>query len=216
LNQHRTFGPAWGAAAALLLLLAGPVQAGPAGGAAGDAREPASPAALTQAAWAVTNGDTHGRPFIVVDKLAARVFAFDGDGNLLSGTPALLGIARGDESPPGIGTMALADIRLELRITPAGRYEAHLGLNAAGHNILWVDYDAALSLHAVVTGNAKERRLQRLATASILDNRISYGCINVPKQFFEGVIEPLFTPANGLVYILPEDTSISAPLGSKP
>ena len=97
-------------------------------------------------------------------------------------TPALLGLAGGDTSPPGIGTMRFGRYRPALRITPAGRYEAHLGTNLAGHRILWVDYEAALSLHAVVTGNAKERRLERLATASILDNRISYGCINVPAR----------------------------------
>ena len=150
------------------------------------------------------SGDTGGRPFVIVDKAAARVLAFDAGGTLVAQTPALLGMGIGDRSPPGIGTMRLADITPDLRVTPAGRYEAHLGVNLAGHSILWIDYDAALSLHAVVTSNAKERRLERLATASILDNRISYGCINVPAKFFEDTVLRLFGPANGMVYILPE------------
>jgi len=154
--------------------------------------------------WAVANSDTNGRPFVVVDKLAARVFAFDPTGVLVGATPALLGLARGDDNSPGIGTMRLADISPAQRVTPAGRYEAHLGANLAGHRILWVDYDAAVSLHPVVTSNAAEHRLQRLATASILDNRISYGCINVPARFYARVIQPLFAPADGVVYILPE------------
>lgn len=181
----------------------------------GPAAEVASPAARRMAAWANANGDTHGRPFIVVDKAAARVFAFDRRGALVGATPALLGLAHGDDNVPGIGTMRLAEIAPAQRITPAGRYEAHLGANLAGHRILWVDYDAALSLHPVVTTNPAEHRLQRLATASILDNRISYGCINVPARFYETVIQPLFTPADGVVYILPEtrplDSLVYAP-----
>jgi hypothetical protein len=175
----------------------------------------ASSAARRMAAWATATGDTHGRPFVVVDKLAARVFAFDRRGVLIGATPALLGLARGDDSIPGIGTLRLAEITPEQRITPAGRYEAHLGANLAGHRILWVDYDGALSLHPVVTANAAEHRLERLATPSILDNRISYGCINVPARFYESVIQPLFAPADGVVYILPEtrplDSLLHAP-----
>ena len=209
MNPRRTRRFPRGAALAVLVCLAGPLQAGTARDAAEDAGEAASPAALTQAGWAVANGDTQGRPFIVVDKLAARVFAFEASGRLVSATPALLGVARGDTSPPGIGSLALADIGPAMRITPAGRYDAHLGVNLAGHPILWVDDDAALSLHAVVTGNAKEHRLQRLATPSILDNRISYGCINVPARFYEDIVEPLFSPADGIVYILPESAASS-------
>ena len=40
------------------------------------------------------------------------------------------------------------------------------------------------------------------------DNRISYGCINVPANFYDTVVRPAFTGANGIVYILPEVRSI--------
>jgi hypothetical protein len=56
----------------------------------------------------------------------------------------------------------------------------------------------------VVNGKPSERRLQRLTTASTLDNRISYGCINVPVAFYEGVVRPIFKGTNGIVYVLPE------------
>ncbi|MBC7506715.1 MAG: hypothetical protein H7267_13485, partial [Sandarakinorhabdus sp.] len=72
-------------------------------------------------------------------------------------------------------------------------------------DLLWIDYAAALSLHRVVTANAAERRLQRLATASVEDNRISFGCINVPADYYDSIILPLFTGTTGIVYILPED-----------
>ena len=67
-----------------------------------------------------------------------------------------------------------------------------------------MDYDSAISLHRVITGKPDDRRLHRLATATVDDNRISYGCINVPVAFFERVILPLFNQTNGVVYVLPE------------
>lgn len=162
--------------------------------------------------WVIATGDTHGLPFIIVDKVAARVFAFDAKGLVRGSAPALLGAARGDISPPGIGTLRLADITPAMRITPAGRFEASLGRDLGPRDILWVDYDAAISLHRVVTSNAAEHRLARLASATIDDNRISYGCINVPARFYDGVVLPLFKPANGVVYILPEASPLDAML----
>ena len=67
-----------------------------------------------------------------------------------------------------------------------------------------MDYDGGVAMHPVITTNPKERRLQRLATPTPLDNRISYGCINVPAKFFGNVVRPAFTGTNGIVYVLPE------------
>lgn len=159
--------------------------------------------------WIVASGDNLELPFVIVDKAGARVFAFDRAGALKGSSAALLGLGRGDQSPAGIGQRRLADIAPAERITPAGRFLASLGNDLGEADILWVDYDNAISLHRVIAGNRKDRRLQRLATASAADNRISYGCINVPVQFFEGVILPLFDRTNGMVYILPEATPLS-------
>lgn len=41
-------------------------------------------------------------------------------------------------------------------------------------------------------------------TPTPLDNRISYGCINVPAKFFNDVVRPAFTRTEGIVYVLPE------------
>ncbi|MGZ8360449.1 MAG: L,D-transpeptidase [Allosphingosinicella sp.] len=168
------------------------------------AAQRASPEARSLADWVVGTNDAQGLPFVIVDKIEARVFAFDASGLLVGSVPALLGLARGDEAPADIGSRRLADIPPGQRITPAGRFASGLGRNLGGQEILWIDYDAALSLHRVIATNRAERRLQRLATPSGLDNRISYGCINVPADFFESVILPLFRPAAGIVYILPE------------
>lgn len=198
-----------GLCVALLAAWPGIARAAPGAGQADFAARPASDEARRLADWVVATDDTHGLPFVIVDKRAATVFAFDQRGSLVGAAPALLGLAQGDDTAPGIGGRRLADIGRAQRITPAGRFEASLGRNLAGKGILWVDYDSAISLHAVVTANAAERRLQRLATPSALDNRISYGCINVPAAYYDRVIQPLFTPADGIVYILPESRPFS-------
>ena len=154
--------------------------------------------------WAVASGDAGHRPFVVVDKPHARVLAYEASGRLRDSAPTLLGLARGDDSVPGIGNRKMADIRPEERITPAGRFEAELGKNLQGEDIVWVDYDAAVSMHRVRTANASERRLQRLASPSIDDNRISYGCINLPPAFYEKVISPMVHSGKTVVYVLPD------------
>ena len=159
--------------------------------------------------WLVDSGDNHGMPFVIVDKVDAKVFVFDADGRLRGAAPALLGLARGDDSIPGIGDRNMSDMRPEERTTPAGRFVASLGYNFNGKDILWVNYDDAVSLHRVITTNPKERRLERLATPTPLDNRISYGCINVPAKFYDNVVSPAFTGTYGIVYVLPETRSNS-------
>jgi len=172
-------------------------------------RERASPEARHVADWAVRSGDHHAGdrrelPFVIVDKTDAKVFVFDARGRLLGAAPALLGAARGDDSVPGIGERELSSILPEEKTTPAGRFVAVLGGNMRGEDVLWVDYGGAVSMHRVLTTNPRERRLQRLATATPLDNRISYGCINIPAQFYENVVRPAFTGTRGIVYVLPE------------
>jgi hypothetical protein len=58
-------------------------------------------------------------------------------------------------------------------------------------------------MHAVVTSNKKEKRLQRINSPTIDDNRISFGCINVPTKFYTASVSPLFKQG-GVVYILPD------------
>lgn len=170
-------------------------------------REIASAAVHHIADWVVDSSDNHRLPFMIIDKTEAKVFVFDTDGHLRGAASALLGLALGDDSTPGIGDRKLSTIRPDERTTPAGRFVAALGRNAHGVGILWIDYDNAISLHRVITTNLKEQREQRLATPSPKDNRISYGCINVPVKFYESVVSALFNGTDGIVYVLPETRS---------
>ena len=156
------------------------------------------------AKWAALSGDAGHRPFVIIDKTHAQVSAFDAAGHLRASSPALLGLARGDDSVPGIGQRKMADITPAERITPAGRFVAERGTNLSGEDIVWIDYDAAVSMHRVRATVASERRLQRLASPTPDDNRISYGCVNLPPAFYEKVISPMVSAGRVVIYVLPE------------
>jgi hypothetical protein len=164
--------------------------------------------------WVLDAGDHAGRPFVIVDKLQSRVFVFGGDGRLLGATPALLGLALGDESVPGIGTRLISAILPQERTTPAGRFAGYLQRSLVGEEILWVDYDTAVALHPVSAKPTKEQRLKRMASLVVSDRRITYGCINVPAVFFATVIAPLFRDGGGVIYVLPETRSPRETFGS--
>lgn len=163
-----------------------------------------SPETRETADWVVQSGDHKNLPFMVIDKQQAKVFVFYPDGKLRGATSALLGLAIGDHTPPGIGQKKLSAIKPEERTTPAGRFMSSLSKDIHGVEVLWLDYESALSLHAVVKGTPQERRAQRLASPAVADKRISFGCINVPVRFYAEVVSPAFTGTYGVVYVLPE------------
>ena len=163
----------------------------------------------------LASGDHRHRPFAVVDKRAARLHVFDADGRPLADTPVLLGAALGDHSVPGVGDRSPHDIAPHERTTPAGRFVAEPGRNLRGEDVLWVSYADAVSIHPVLLNNPDERRLERLASPTVEDNRVSYGCINVPTAFFEANVRPLLA-ARTLVYILPETKDLDTVFGMRP
>lgn len=176
--------------------------------------EAPSPDVRHLADWIAETKDNGPSDFLIVDKRNARVYVFDAKARVRGSTPVLLGAARGDASVPGIGSRPIADIRPHERTTPAGRFTAERGRNLQGEDIVWVDYDAAVSMHRVRATNPSERRLERLATPTIDDNRISYGCINVPVKFYETHVRPTVAKQRAVVYVLPEVRSVKEVFGS--
>ncbi|MGE0498210.1 MAG: hypothetical protein AB7I35_11870 [Ramlibacter sp.] len=172
------------------------------------AGETASSDARRLARWVARTGDNRGMNFVILDKKQARVFVFGPDARLRGASPVLLGFAPGDDSVAGIGKRPIAQVRPHERTTPAGRFVAEPGRNTLDEEVIWVDYDAAVSMHRVRATVASERRLERLATPTPDDNRISYGCINVPVTFFEQVLQPAFDKRYGVVYVLPETRAL--------
>jgi hypothetical protein len=164
--------------------------------------------------WTVYARDHQDKSFIIVDKKDARVYVFDPAGRLRANSPVLLGSAIGDDTVPGIGDKPIAQVRPEERTTPAGRFVAEMGMNMRGEDVVWVDYDAAVSMHRVLTSNPAERRLERLASPSVEDNRISYGCINLPRDFYETVVGPTVRNGGAIIYVLPETRTPQLVFGS--
>ncbi|QPF76651.1 L,D-transpeptidase [Roseateles sp. DAIF2] len=169
-----------------------------------------SPAARRVAAWVVAAADNGARPFAIIDKRQAQVLVFEPGGRLRGATPVLLGYAAGDDSVAGIGQRPIDQVRPEERTTPAGRFLAEPGRNALGEEVVWVDYEAAVSMHRVRLTDPRERRAERLASPSPRDNRISFGCVNMPPAFFEQVLWPGFRGRGGIVYVLPEQRSLES------
>ena len=156
------------------------------------------------AEWAAESGDVQGKPFAVVDKKQAQIYVFDASGHLVGTSPTLLGLAKGDDSTPGVASKVSTGIPLAERTTPAGRFESQPGHNIKGEAIVWVDYSAAVAIHRLRPAPAVERRPQRLASANPDDRRISLGCIVVAPEFYDTVVAPTLGTQHGIVYVLPE------------
>lgn len=176
--------------------------------------ETASPEVRHVANWAVFTGDHKNKAIVILDKKTAKVYVFSPEGRLKASTPALLGAAVGDENAPGVGDKPLSAVLPEEKTTAAGRYIAEPGFNASGEDVVWVDYNAALSMHRVRPLVKEERRLERLASPTAADNRISFGCINLPVAFYEGVLSPTVKTTGAIIYVLPETRTPQEVFGS--
>lgn len=177
----------------------------PRGGRTADfGEQAASGEARRLAAWVAASGDNGGVGYAIIDKRHARMHVLDRDSRSLGTSAVLLGGAPGDDAVPGIGARPVELLRPEERVTPAGRFVAERGRNLRGELVVWVSYADGISIHPVLTQHPEERRVERLASPGVEDNRISYGCINVPRDFFDEVVRPQFAAHRAIVYILPE------------
>jgi hypothetical protein len=166
--------------------------------------EAASAEARQMADWVVDSGDNKHMPFVILDKKEAKVYVFHAHGGLRGAAPVLLGITVGDDSFPGVGNKPLREVKPEEKTTPAGRFLAASDKNNHGADIVWIDYESSVSLHAVVKGTPAERRAERLVSPIPSERRISFGCVNVPTTFFRTTLLPSFKKSDGIVYVLPE------------
>jgi hypothetical protein len=179
------------------------------------AGEAASTDARYAAASVMASGDNKGLPFVIVDKKDAKIFVFDANGRLRGASAALLGLASGDRSVPGIGQRPVTQILPAERTTPAGRFLSQPGRNLQGEDVIWVNYGEGLAIHRLRPGNSQEQRRERLASATPGDNRISLGCVVVPVIFYESVVRPQLGRGHSVVYVLPETRPVQALFGSE-
>jgi hypothetical protein len=169
----------------------------------------ASVAAMRVADWVAASNDNHALPYIIVDKTSASLLMFDAKGKPRGQVPVLIGIAMGDDATPGVGSKNLAEIGPAEKTTPAGRFLARFGRLIGKERILWVDYATSVALHPIPPGaSKKERRRERMLSPTAADNRITFGCINVPAAFYAQTLRPLFQRRGGYVYVLPDSKPI--------
>ena len=162
------------------------------------------------AEWIDESGDARGKPIAIVDKKAARLYVFDKRHRLVGSTPVILGETVGDHTVAGVGQRAqIGKVGLHERTTPAGRFESLPGKTLTGEGNVWLDYDAALAIHRLRPGAGHASRLAGLKTDTPEDNRGSWGCVVVPVEFYERVVERQLGRARGVVYVLPEVRSIT-------
>lgn len=178
------------------------------------AGQAASADARYAASFIAGHSDNQNMPYAIVDKKSARMFVFEGDGRLRGASTVLLGLGVGDQSVPGIALRDPSSLKPLERTTPAGRFVSEPGHNLRGEEIVWVDYDAKIAIHRLRPDLPRERRAERMASASIDDNRISLGCIVVPVSFYEGVIKPVLGGRYGVVYVLPENSPVENMFGA--
>lgn len=138
---------------------------------------------------AVFSQDHRGLPFLVVDKVRARLFAFDANGDLLASTPVLLGASHADA--PGSAA------------TPAGRFEAYRPSQAPDGGLRWVSPNGELLLRGADSVLTPGRAMQRLASPQLEDRRISDGSLHVSPAFFQRYLAGLRTQRS-VAYVLPE------------
>lgn len=170
-----------------------------------DAAISPSSATMRVADWIATSEDNLSLPYAVIDKTTASLFLFDATGKSLGTVPVLIGIALGDDATPGVGSKKLGEIGPAEKTTPAGRFLAKFGLAAGRTKVLWVDYANSVAIHPIPADASKdERRRERMLSPVPDDNRVTFGCINVPAAFYRTVVRPLFQKKGGYVYVLPD------------
>lgn len=172
-----------------------------------------SPSAATMrvADWIATSEDNLSLPYAIIDKATASLFLFEATGKSLGTVPVLIGIALGDDATPGVGSKKLGEIGPAEKTTPAGRFLAKFGLAAGRTKVLWVDYATSVAIHPIPADASKdERRRERMLSPAPNDNRITFGCINIPAAFYRTVVRPLFQKKGGYVYVLPDTKPLEA------
>ena len=192
-----------GLKAALFVAILGGAAA-PASASLASSIQPLAAAGLAQRVLA--SADHGGLPFAVVDKKAATITIFRGNGQLVGATPVLLGQTAGDRAMPGVGARTQSgQLRIGDRVTTAGRFASEPGRNRDGEAVVWIDYDSALAIHRLRPGSSQHERALRLASADPQARRVSAGCVVVPVAFYDAVVAPILGRGRAVIYVMAED-----------
>jgi hypothetical protein len=154
-----------------------------------------SPAANTVNAWIQSSKDNKGKAYLIADKQSGEIHIVSPNGTIEATAPALYGRTIGDskvfgETPAGIFTVQQTS-------APAS-YGGDIQQFATAAD------GSIYAVHRVLTNN-KQNRIERLATPTAADNRISLGCINIPADLYNKYLSGKF---EGKLYVLPDQRSL--------
>jgi hypothetical protein len=144
------------------------------------------------------------RGFMIADKRNGKLHMFFSSGQHLASDTALFGADIGD-------TFQGDSLNGGKKITPAGKFTLEVVEDSdyeGGYRLDLAETSfnkGIIAVHPAWLGNVNDRRLERLASPDVKDNRISYGCINTSHELFLNKIKPQLGEFNGgFIYVLPE------------
>ncbi len=159
-------------------------------------------------AWVAASGDNNGLPFVIIDKNRGRHLRLRPGGRLDRTEAALVGAALGDDFDAGHRRPRAPHHKAGRAHHPRRSLRRRLWPGAGqGKGLVGRLLDRRL-LHAVITTNPSERRLQRLQSPAPEDNRITFGCINVSAEFYKTVVSATLTD-RAIVYVLPDSKPVA-------
>lgn len=143
----------------------------------------------------IDTNDNGGRPFVIADKKAGKLYLMNADGKVVDTTPALFGKTPSDSAKTS-------------GVTGAGKYDLKYNRDArlpSGYAGSVQSFDTGangeqFAIHRVIDVKGQNRQ-SRLDSKTARDNRITLGCINVPAEFYN---QHLDSELGAVLYVLPE------------
>ena len=143
----------------------------------------------------IDTNDNGGRPFVIADKKAGKLYLMNADGKVVDTTPALFGKTPSDSAKTS-------------GVTGAGKYDLKYNRDArlpSGYAGSVQSFDTGangeqFAIHRVIDVKGQNRQ-SRLDSKTARDNRITLGCINVPAEFYN---QHLDNELGAVLYVLPE------------
>jgi|LakMenE18May11ns_1017448.scaffolds.fasta_scaffold9938680_3 hypothetical protein len=149
----------------------------------------------------LVTASTDKDPVIIADKKQATISVFYPETGQKITQPALFGKVKSDKLD-----MNVYDYPSKTNyVTPSGSFKTSKTFSwRLGEDMLVFikGQNAVAAIHPLWKGNPDQKRIERLKSPQIDDNRITGGCINVDSDFFYQKLNTL--PEGTLLIVLPE------------
>ncbi|RKW13425.1 MAG: hypothetical protein D8H94_10065, partial [Cardiobacterium sp.] len=154
----------------------------------------------------IDTADNGGRPFVIADKKAGKLYLMNAEGKVVDTTPALFG-----KTPSDAAKTAGA--------TGAGKYDLTYNRDTrlpSGYAGSVQSFDTGangeqFAIHRVIDVKGQNRQ-SRLDSKTARDNRITLGCINIPAEFYDAHLD---NELGAVLYVLPETANWGGDLYGK-